>query len=102
MNAMSAIITTQIYRKLDKIGPNTLKIVPTSTTTAEKDLEQLAISSLKITEHLTFSDKISALSPQSYNTLSYLQTEHQNTHTPRSTHWITRDRAAIHTCSELN
>jgi len=57
MNAMSAIITTQIYRKLDKIGPNTLKIVPTSTTTAEKDLEQLAISSLKITEHLTFLTK---------------------------------------------
>jgi len=37
---MSAMITTQyiyIY-KLGKMGPNTLKIVPTSTTTTEKDL----------------------------------------------------------------
>jgi len=34
---MSAMITTQHkYRKLDKIGPNTLKVVPTPTTTTEK------------------------------------------------------------------
>jgi len=37
---MSAMITTHIYiyQKLGKMGPNTLKIVPTSTTTTEKDL----------------------------------------------------------------
>ena len=31
--------------KLDKIGPNTLKVVPTPTTTTEKNLKQIASSS---------------------------------------------------------
>jgi len=65
---MAAMITTQnIYRKLDKIGPNTLKVVPTPTTTTHKNLGQLAFSSHSLSTNNRIYNR---LSPQSYNTLS--------------------------------
>ena len=44
MNTMSAMITTQnICMKLDKIGPNTLEVVSTSTTNTETNLAHLEV-----------------------------------------------------------
>jgi len=35
-----------LFSEIGKIGPNTLKIVPTTTTTTEKGLEQLVTQSV--------------------------------------------------------
>jgi len=68
MNTMSAMITTQnICMKLDKIGPNTHKVVPTPTTTTEKNLEPLVFSSHSLSTNNRIYNR---LTPQSYNTLS--------------------------------
>jgi len=67
---MSTVITTQniyIRMKLDKIGPNTLKGVPTPTTAKEKNLEQLVFSSHSLSTNNRINNR---LSPKSYNPLS--------------------------------
>ena len=53
--------------KLDKIGPNTLKGVPTPTTAKEKNLEQLVFSSHSLSTNNRINNR---LSPKSYNPLS--------------------------------
>ena len=66
-NNSTTLINIHIYIKIDKIGPNTHKVVPTPTTTTEKDLEPLVFSSHSLSTNNRIHNRLSA---KSYNPLS--------------------------------